>query len=70
MAMGVAAKITVESMPGSVVDTDASGNFTLNDIPAGQQIIKATLHSDPTMYQTQMVNVTAGASVTANFNFA
>lgn len=68
MGMGVAAKISVEGIPGSV-DTDASGHFTLNDIPAGTQSIKATLNSNPAMIQTQMVNVIAGASVNVNFNF-
>jgi len=68
MAMGVAAKIMVDGLPSSV-DTDPMGNFTLNNVAAGAQTIKATLNSHPAMFQTQPVRVTASGSVNVNFNF-
>ncbi|MES2620976.1 MAG: carboxypeptidase regulatory-like domain-containing protein, partial [Bacteroidota bacterium] len=64
----VAATVTVNGLPGGV-STDPSGNYNLNDIPVGSQTVRATLVSDPLVFQEQSITVIAGVTTTVNFMF-
>jgi Carboxypeptidase regulatory-like domain len=52
---------------GPYATTDDSGNFTINNVPAGSYTV--TAWHEPDEKQTQKVTVAAGGAGTANFNF-
>lgn len=65
-AMGVT--VSVEGFPLLTTTTNASGQYTLVNIPIGMQTIRAQGGSVPG-FQTQNINVVAGPPITVNFNF-
>ncbi|MGE0636330.1 MAG: carboxypeptidase regulatory-like domain-containing protein [Bacteroidia bacterium] len=67
-AAGVAVSIEGLALPSIL--TDPTGHYSISNVPAGMQTVKAQL--PPIMgggFQTQALNVTAGAEVAANFAF-
>lgn len=67
-AAGVAMSVDGVALP--IVFTDPAGHFSISGIPPGMQIIRAQL--PPAMgggFQTQNVNVVAGAEIEVNFIF-
>jgi len=57
---------------GPYATTDASGNFTINNVPPGSYTVTAWHEPDPSIpqnTQSQKVTVTAGGAATANFSF-
>jgi hypothetical protein len=57
---------------GPYATTDASGNFTINNVPPGNYTVTAWHESDVSIPQnvlTQKVTVAAGGSATADFTF-
>jgi len=64
------ATVSVTGFPLLTTTTDINGNYTLNNVPAGNQVIVATLPPpSPMLPQTQNVTVVAGAEVNVSFNF-
>lgn len=64
------ATVSVQGFPLLTATTDPMGNYTINNVPAGAQTIVAQLPPPSgALPQTQGVTVTAGGTVTANFNF-
>jgi hypothetical protein len=63
------ALISVVGFPLLTTTTDSNGNYTLNNVPAGMQGIRAQLPMGAFPPQTQNVNVVAGNEVNASFVF-
>jgi hypothetical protein len=62
--------VSVIGFPLLTATTNASGNYTILNVPAGAQSVQATPPPPgPGMPQTQNVTVTAGGTVTVNFSF-
>jgi hypothetical protein len=61
--------VTVQGQAGGAT-TDGSANYTLTDVPVGNQTIVCQEASNPANMFTQTVMVTAGGTVTVNFMFA
>lgn len=66
--MNVAAKITINGIPGDVT-TDGMGNFTFNDVPEGPQTVRVELTANPAMFQLQNITVIANSTNNLQFNF-
>lgn len=63
------ANISVEGQPTLMATTDANGNFTIANVPAGKQKVMAQLPVSPMPPQMQEVMVVAGGDVNLGFNF-
>jgi hypothetical protein len=60
--------VIVQGQAGGAT-TDGAGNYTLSNVPAGNQTIIASVAADPANISTQVIMVNAGGTVTLNFNF-
>ncbi len=68
MGMGVSGTVSIDGYPISAI-TDGSGNYTLNDVPSGNQSLRAFANDNPANQQTQPVTVPPDGNVTVDFNF-
>ncbi|HOZ91256.1 MAG TPA: carboxypeptidase-like regulatory domain-containing protein [Bacteroidia bacterium] len=62
--------VSIDGFPLLTTTTDINGNYTLNNVPAGMQVVRAQLPPiNGGASQTQNVNVVAGNEVSASFMF-